>query len=124
MIMHSGSITHMVRSDATTSASRAINVVNASIIEQLYPKHGDCNKRGCLLVTNIVGRSAIEMTTLMQELSRRLADAVTADRMKQIETSLAALQWANEALTYNPNEGLLLQALFVKLGQDTSVVLV
>jgi len=57
--------------------------------------------------------------TLAQEYSRRLQLAPDRTVATEVQEGLAALNWANESLTFNPNETLLLQGLFVRLSQTS-----
>ena len=53
--------------------------------------------------------------TLAQEFARKLQLPTDAVAQRNVDDGLAALQWANESLAFNPNEALLLQAMFTRM---------
>jgi len=55
------------------------------------------------------------LATLAQEIAKQLSDAQNATAANAVHESLDAIRWATQALTFNPNEVLLLQGLFARL---------
>ena len=55
--------------------------------------------------------------TLAREVSARAALAHDRSALTAVDEALAAVDWANNALQYNPNEALLLQGLMVRLSE-------
>ncbi len=57
------------------------------------------------------------LATLAQAHANRLAETSDPVAARRAEVGLEAVQWASEALTFNPSELLMLQGLFVRMGQ-------
>jgi DNA polymerase III subunit delta' len=64
------------------------------------------------------------LATLAQEMPQRLQSATSATAASAVSTAIDAVQSAHASLEFNPNESLLLQALFVRLSVLADLVLV